>query len=338
MTASIALHKKRPIPKWKIEEVRRLKELLSKHEVIAIADIAGIGSSQIFEIRRKLQDMAVLRVSKNTLMKRAIDDIANLKPGIEKLKEFLTGQNIFIFTNINPFELSLFLERNKVAREARGGDIAPNDIVIPAGNTGFSPGPIISRFNQYKVPIRIEEGSVVVVKDTVVVKKGEVIPTDLADLLTRLNIKPIEVGLRVKALYYRGHILTTDDLLLNIDQYKEDLSRAYLDAVKLALGIAYPVKELIDVMLIDAHTKAIALAVSMVIPTKETITYIMARALAEANAIVNLIAPSHPELGFKVAEREAVSEEEPEKREEEEEKEEESTEEGLAEGLASLFG
>ncbi len=333
----ISVKRKRPIPKWKIEEVQRLKELISKHEVVGIADITGIGSSQLYEIRSKLREKAVLRVSKNTLMKRAIEEIKRSRDGLEKLTEFLKGQNIFIFTNMNPFELSLFLERNKVARPARGGDIAPRDIVIPAGNTGFTPGPIISKFNQYKVPIRIEEGSIVVTRDTVVVKKGETIPADLADLLNRLDLKPIEVGLSLKALYFKGRVLTEDELHVDIEHYKADLSKAYSDAVSLAVGIAYPSKETLDLSLLLAYSRALGLAINLAYPTKETLSHLVIKALSEANSLINIIAPKHPELGFEVSEAKAEETKEEEAKEEEK-KEEESKEEEIAEGLAGLFG
>ncbi len=335
--ALMVARRRKEVPKWKKEEVRRLKELLLKHEIVAIADITGLGSYQLYEIRRKLSDKAVFRVSKNTLMKRAIMEIKSSKPGIEKLVDHLKGQNIFIFTSMNPFELYLFLERNKVPRPARPGDIAPEDIVIPAGNTGLPPGPIISKFNQYNVPIRIEEGSIVIVKDTVVAKKGETIPPDLAELLNRLDLKPIKIGLRLKAAYCMGRVLSEDELKIDIDEYRENLIKAYNDALRLAIGIAYPVKELLGPIIANAYLKALGLAISIQAPIPDVIPHVLMQAIAEAQALATVLGPKCPELGMevKVSKPEEVKVAKEEKEEEKPEKEEE---EEVLEGLASLFG
>ena len=53
-----------------------------------------------------------------------------------------------MFTNLNPFKLNLTFDKNKIFLPAKGGDIAPNELVIPAGNTGINPGPVLSEFKE----------------------------------------------------------------------------------------------------------------------------------------------------------------------------------------------
>ena len=339
--AVIKLKRRRKIPKWKVEEVQRLKELLRKYPVVAVASIEGIGSYQLYEMRRKLQDKAVLRVSKNTLMRIAIKEVASEKPGIEKLADYLHGQNIFIFTEMNPFELCRILEESKVSRPARPGDVAPEDIVIPAGNTGIPPGPIMSKFNQFKIPVRIEEGSIVVVKDTVVVRKGEKIPADLADLLNRLGLEPIKVWLQLKAAYVDGLVIPGDQLRINIDEYKEMIAQAHRDALLLAVGAALPIPEAMNLLLRKAHLEALSLCAAAALPFGEGVRAIIGRALAEANTLAAALAAKCPELGISVAPAAQPAEAKPaeEKPEEKgEEKKEEESEEEIAAGLAGLFG
>ena len=336
MSSKVILRRRRKIPQWKIEEVRNLRELLLKHNVVAIADMTGIGSKQLFFIRKSLRGKAILRVSKNTLLKIAIKQVANQKPGIENLIDYLHGQNIFIFTDMNPFELSIFLDKNKASRPARPGDIAQEDIVVPAGSTGLPPGPIMSKFSKLRIPVRIEEGVITIVKDTVVARKGDVISEDLADVLSRLGIEPIKVGLKLKAAYVDGKVLTEKDLKLDIKMYENLLKEAVTNAYKLSITQALPVKETITFTVMMAYSKALALAYQTIIPLPEPLKYAIIRAVNEANILAKELAPKCPELGIKVGERK----EEKETIKEEEKKEEKLKEEGeeeVYEGLSALF-
>src|SRR5579875_2788685 len=120
--------------------------------------------------------------------------------GIQRASEFvsrLDGQNALIFTNMNPFKLFLVLEKSKVSLPARAGDIATENIIIPSGNTGIPPGPVLSEFKEAGVPTRIESGNIFVSKDTIVARPGDSISPKLAGLLARLNLKPIKAGLSI---------------------------------------------------------------------------------------------------------------------------------------------
>ena len=156
---------------WKKEIFSDLVELLEKYSVVAVADLQKVRSSQIQEIRKKLRGKADLIVAKNTILRKASDSMASKKENVNKFAEGLTGSKVLIFTQMNPFELIMFLNKNKVRVPAKGGDIATSEIVVPAGNTGMQPGPVISEFNEAKVQTRIEGGSIFVAKDTVVARK-----------------------------------------------------------------------------------------------------------------------------------------------------------------------
>ena len=98
---------------------------------------------------------------------------------------------------------------------AKGGDIAPNDLVIPAGNTGINPGPVLSEFKESKVPTKIDQGTIWVSKDTVVAKTGDSISQKLAALLSKLDIKPIEAGIAVNYAIAEGLEFKEKDLKIH---------------------------------------------------------------------------------------------------------------------------
>jgi len=221
-----------------------------------------------------------MRVVKNTLMKRAIENCQD-KHNFKLLEKYLTGSNVFIFTNLNPFKLALLLEKGKVRMTAKAGDIASFDIIIPAGNTGQPPGPIISQLNAVGLPTRIESGSVWITKDTLVARKGDVISERLASVLSKLGIKPVEAGLIIKAVYDEGLIIEGEQLKIDVGETKRQIESACAEAFKLSIGAAYPTKENIQVLIQFAHQGAYALALGAAIPSKETIKDLVRKAHAE---------------------------------------------------------
>jgi large subunit ribosomal protein L10 len=213
-------------------------------------------------------------------MKLAIENCRE-RPDLKKLEEHLQGSNLFMFTDLNPFKLALTLERGKVKTTAKSGDIAAFDVVVPAGNTGQPPGPIISQLNAVGLPTRIESGSVWINKDTLVVKKGEAINERLASMLSKLGIKPVETGLAMTVVFDEGLIIRQDQLKISVDGTKHDVENAYADAFALSLGISYPTEDSMVALLQVAHKEAYALALAAAIPTKETIEDLIRKANAE---------------------------------------------------------
>ena len=267
----------------KARQVEEIKKLLSQYRVIGIASLEKVRAAQLQELKRKLEKEVVMKVFKNTLVKRAIDELGD--PKLKKLEEYLTGPNIFLFTNMNPFKLSILLEKNKVRAVAKAGDKASFDVVVPAGNTGLSPGPVISQFSTVGIPTRIESGSVWVNKDTLVCRKGEVISLQLANILSKLGIKAVEIGLSLKVVYDDGYIITEEDLAVDLDEIRKSIEEAHSYAFNLSINAAIPISENIGLLLQKAHQEAYFLAVNAAIPTKETIGDLLRKAQAEALAL-----------------------------------------------------
>ncbi|MEM0057483.1 MAG: 50S ribosomal protein L10 [Candidatus Bathyarchaeia archaeon] len=264
----------------KAAEVAEITKLLKQYRVVGVASLQKVRASQLQELKKKLGGEAYIRVVKNTLMKRAIENVSE-QPELKKLEKYLTGPNVFLFTNMNPFKLALLLERNKVRMIAKAGDVASFDVIVPAGNTGQPPGPIISQLNAVGLPTRIESGSVWITKDTLVARKGEVISERLASVLSKLGIKAVEAGLTLKAVYDDGLIIEGEQLSLNIEETKKELETAQAEAFKLSIGIAYPTRENIQTLLQIAYQEAYALSIGATIPTKETIGDLIRKAYME---------------------------------------------------------
>jgi large subunit ribosomal protein L10 len=264
----------------KVKEVEEITELINQYKIVGIASLRKVRAAQLQEFKKNLADKVFMRVIKNNLMKLAIENCKE-KPDLKKLEEHLVGSNVYVFTDLNPFRLALMLEKGKVRTTAKSGDVAAFDVVVPAGNTGQAPGPIISQLNAVGLPTRIESGSVWVNKDTLVVKKGGVIDERLASVLSKLGIKPVESGLALSFVFDDGFIVTQQDLKLDVEATKHEVERAYADSFALSLSIGYPTKENIAALLQTAHREAYALSMNAAIPTKETIEDLIRKAQME---------------------------------------------------------
>lgn len=267
----------RQVLQEKAKEIEEIRKIMEQHKVIALASLQKVRAAQLQELRKKLQRDAYLRVIKNTLIKRAISKSKD-KPNLDKLEEHLAGSTIFLFTNLNPFRLVLLLEKGKVRTTAKAGDVAAFDVVVPAGNTGQPPGPIISQLSAVGLKTRIESGSVWINKDTLVAKEGEAISEQLAVVLSKLGIKPVEAGLVLKAAYDDGVIINEKQLLLDIDDARKTVEDAYRHAFYLSVNSAYTMSENVAFLLQKAHQLAYLLSVNGAILTKETVEDVLRKA------------------------------------------------------------
>ena len=268
----------------KAREVEEIQGLLEKYKTIGVAGLQKVRAAQLQELKKKLRDIAHLRVIKNTLMRRAVAKCKS-KGGIENLEGQITGSNILLFTDLNPFKLVILLQKSRVQITAKAGDIASWDVVVPSGNTGLPPGPIISQLGGVGLPTRIESGSVWINRDTLVVKQGEVIDARLAGVLSKLGIKPVEAGLIMKAVYDDGLIITEEQLRIDLDEIQRNIQEAGVYAFNLSLNAAYPVPETIELLVQTAFQQAYNLSLNAVIPTSETIVDLLRKAHIEASSL-----------------------------------------------------
>ena len=283
MSQQVQVHKREPSAE-KIAVVERIAKLSKTYPVLCVTKLSKVRSAQLMAVRKVLRGNAEIVVVKNKLailgLKRA-----GLKNADELLKN-LEGQNALIFSTLDPFKLFLLLEKNRVNLAARAGDIAPANIVVPAGNTGQQAGPVLSEFREAGIKTKIEAGSIQVVEDSVVAKPGTPISPKLASLLSRLGIKPIRAGLAIALAYENGLIYGAEAVAIDLDKYRASLLEGFASAKGLAVIIGYVTKETAPDIIAKAYREALALAVEAGEVTKESAPVIFGKAEAEANAVL----------------------------------------------------
>ena len=281
--------------------VEELAELLRKHRIIAICNLTKVRTIQLQELRVKFRGQILFKVAKNNLVKLAIDKVSKEKPGLEKLKEFLKDQNLLVFTDISSFKLSILFEKNKIRLPAKAGDIAPEDVTVHKGNTGLPPGPIISEFSDVGIPTKIESGSIMVTRDTVVVRAGEVISEKAAGILGKLGIKPIEAKLTIKAAYEDGEVYPAETLAIDLEACRRDLESAVQAVQNLMVNAAIPTPETLPVILAKAAGEALSLLANSGIPDPQTLPLTLAKAWSEGQALARKLSEKNESLKDLVA-------------------------------------
>ncbi len=270
----------------KVQAIERVAALAKKRKVIAVAGIGKVRAAQIMGLKKSFRNQLDIIVAKNTLTSIALSKM-NL-PNADALLKELKGQNALILTDMNPFKLYLILQKGRVSLPARAGDIATEEIVVPAGNTGIPPGPVLSEFKGAKVATKIESGSIFVNKDTVVAKTGDVISAPLAGLLSRLGLKPIKAGISVNIAYMDGLLFREKDIAIDPEAYLNELKASFAAALGIAVQQVYLTKESTPLIITKGFRNAKALAVSAGYVSKDTATAVIADSEAKAKAIMNL--------------------------------------------------
>lgn len=268
----------------KKEIVKRFSELIREYPIVGSVNMENLPAPQLQTMREQLRDKVVMLMGKRRLMEIAINDCKD-KENIEEITPYLKGMPALIFTKENPFTLYKTLQKRKSPAPAKAGQTAPKDIVIPAGPTGFSPGPVIGELGSLGIKAGVEGGKVAVKEDAVVVKEGDTISQKVAGILTRMEIKPMEVGLDLVAVYEEGNILTKDVLAVDEDEIIAQFVQAQKWAFNLTMEAAYPTKETTELLLTKAHEDALKLSVEQNVVNKDNIDLVLAKSERIASAL-----------------------------------------------------
>ncbi len=335
--------RQRRIPEEKKRIVEEAKKLLSSYKTFVLIDLSNTPTKLIAHLRKALEGKGVVKLIKNTLLARAIDEL-KLKNG-DEIKKYLVGQNIAVFANMNAFELKLLLDRIEVPVRARPGMKIEKEIIVPPTKTNLKPGPIMSLFGRFRIPIQVREGVIWIAKETTIAKPGDVVTVELTSLFEKLGIEPITVKPKVKVAYDSGVVIPGDKLVLDIEGTRNEILQAVVGALNVAAEIALPIPEVLEVSVRKAFLRAAALAAEAGFVTPDTAEYVIRSALSKAQALALVLASRSSELAQWLQVSVAIpqpaaqpAEERKEEEKKEEEKKETVSEEQLAEGLAALFG
>ncbi len=310
---------------WKVETVNSMSSSISSSKVSAIVSIKGISNNQLQKIRRDLRGKITLKVSRGTLIEKALEK-SGVK-GYQSLKPLLSGQIGLLTTDIPPTQAYETLLGTKQKSPAKGGEIAEEDIIVEAKETAFPPGPMVSEFQKVGLQAAIEKGKIVIKKETVLVKKGEQISKEKASVLKKLEILPLTVGLDMKGALYEGLFFSEEALSLTPSRIIQDLTFALVAAKRIAVSSRIVTPETLPELLFEGRKNAEFLAVAAGILDESNIELFILKAIRDASALQSVVGG---EPASSTGESASDRSEKPKEKKED-------VDEQISEGLGALF-
>lgn len=244
--------------KWKEAKKEEIQKLVKEYPVIGVATLNELPANIVSVLRKRLHGKAEVRVAKTRVIQKAFAD-----SGVDtsKVDSYIQNSVLVIFSKINPFELFAFVKKNKGARAAKENDTAEADILVQAGDTGLPPGPALSTLKAAGLNVKVAGPTISIAADKVVAKKGEVIKKEVADVLGKLNIKPIKIGMKLIGILDRneGQLYTADVLDIDEEELFNKFILAHQQAQNLAVNAEIFEDAVVELIVVKAEREAKAL-------------------------------------------------------------------------------
>lgn len=206
----------------KAEYLNKFKNLIDTVPQILIVHADNVGSKQFQEIRIALRGRATIVMGKNTMIRTALRMYQEENPekDVSKILEIVRGNIGFVFCHGDMEAIRTEIASNKVPASARTGIVAQTDVFVPAGPTGLDPSQT-NFFQALNIATKIVKGTVEIISDVHLIKKGNKVQASEQALLQKLNIKPFAFGLEIQYICDEGSVFPsavldiTDDVIVS---------------------------------------------------------------------------------------------------------------------------
>lgn len=245
----------------KIEYFNKLHQLLTENKSLFLVGVDNVSSQQLHEVRKALRGEASVLMGKNTMVRRAFRTFVQELPDLERLLPYIKGNVGFVFTNGDLKTIREVILANRVAAPARAGAVAPEDVYVPAGNTGMEPGKT-SFFQALGVPTKITRGTIEITSDVQVCSTGNRLGASEATLLNMLNISPFTYGLSVEQIFDDGQVFTPEILDITDDELIGQFSSAVRQIAQISLATSIPTLPAVSHWLINNYKNLLSVSIA----------------------------------------------------------------------------
>jgi large subunit ribosomal protein LP0 len=224
----------------KAEYFEKLHKLLLEYSRILIVLCDNIGSSHMQQIRRELRDKAVLLMGKNTMIRKVLRLHLDQHPEWESLIPWITGNIGLVFTNDPDLKkIRDICLATKVPAAAKAGIKAPADVIIPKGITTLEPTKT-SFLQALNIASKINRGTIEILQDVHLIKKGDKVGSSESTLLQMLDIRPFEYGLQMVAVYDEGDAMDASIIELSDEVILSKFLVGIGNVASLSMGLHFP--------------------------------------------------------------------------------------------------
>jgi len=263
--------KKTSKTEWKANYFNKIIHLIDEYPKCFIVNVDNVGSKQMQEIRHAMRGHAEILMGKNTMIRKAIVGHKDKNPHAEKIIPYIVNNVGFVFTNEDLGDIRTKLLENRRGAPAKAGAMAPDDVQLEAHNTGMGPEKT-SFFQALQIPTKISRGTIEILNDVHLIKKGEKVGASEAALLNMLGRQPFSYGLVVEQVYDSGMIFTPSVL----DMTTEDLRARFMAGVRnvaaVSLAVKYPTMASVPHSLANALQNLLSIAATTDVNFKEAKT------------------------------------------------------------------
>jgi large subunit ribosomal protein LP0 len=259
----------------------KFEKLLDEYKNVLIVGVDNVGSLQMQKVRIALRGKAIMIMGKNTLMRMIIREKMVANPKLEQLLQFVRGNMGLIFTNDDLAKIRTVVTEYKVPAGAKSGTFAPTDVFVPPGPTGLDPGQT-GFFQALNIATKIVKGSIEIVNQVHLIKKGDKITSSAVALLSKLDIKPFFYGIVALTVYENGATYPADVLDITAD----DLLAKFMNGVgqlrALSLAAKWPSELTLSFQIASGFRKLLALSLATKYTFKESEAFLKSAAEAPA--------------------------------------------------------
>jgi len=272
----------RPAVEKKAREVEQLYSMIKDAKVVGLIRLKKLPDRILQDVRNKLRGKVGFRVAKKAVIQRALEKAACGSALLEHLDEPVC---LFWTSEMTPYQLFMFLKRNKGVAAAKPGQIAPFDIVVPAGETDLPPGPALTELKMAKINAQVRGGKIVVAKDSVVAKAGERITGPVASALQKLKIYPFEIGAELIVAQEDGVVYLPEVLDVEPEDLVKEFQRMVNESFALSINANIPTPANIDYLISKSFTDAVSLAYNANVYSTLSIERLISEAYAQSQSL-----------------------------------------------------
>ena len=281
----------RPELEKKKAQVKELKEDLSANKNIVIIDLRKLPDKLLQQVRKELRAKDTkIKVSKSAVITRALEASGRPK---ELAGLFDKPAAMVLGNELSPSELSKFFREHTLDIIAKPGQIAPEDIIVPEGETDLPPGPALSELKAAGIKAQIRGPKISIAKKSKVVGKGEEITEDKAKALGTLGFKPFKAKVDILLAYDGEYIYTPELLDISAESLAPEFVSSLQDAFNMSVNAEVPTVQNIEVLLTQAAGQGMNTAVNGSIYTPQSIEQLLSRSFRAGLALSDSV-PEEP--------------------------------------------
>jgi large subunit ribosomal protein L10 len=262
----------------KAKMAEELAQQLKQYKTIILVNLLRSPASLVQKARKKLKETeAFVKAVRKAVIQNALK-----KLGVDFGE--IDFPALVIGTNEHPYAVAKLFRENTLPMAAKPGQIAPFDIVVPAGETDLPPGPALSQLKMAGINAKVERGKIAIAKDSVVAKEGEPITAEKVQALQLLGIKPFKAELKI-AMAYDGTYYSQEVLSITPEDLTEKLKTAEGYAFNMSVNVNYPTEKNIATLLQRQFMYAQNLALNAQVYSDAFINHLLQKAYQQANAL-----------------------------------------------------